>query len=181
MIVHLRSNVDCRLIGLLVLVLFVASSCNLLNPGSPTYPANQCVETSVEWTSEVTRSTWICTAPLISVWDALLSVMQERNEVITFTSLETREARLITDAQTVTKERLKEIIQEGSREVRRGGWYRLDFEIKETAKSTTRIQLTLLIVESDPLRQNVYGGIPRRSNGTLESEIFSALVQELPA
>jgi hypothetical protein len=55
--------------------------------------------------------------------------MQERDEVIKFTSLETREGRLITDAKTVTKERLKEIIQEGSREVRRGGWYTLDSEI----------------------------------------------------
>jgi hypothetical protein len=125
-----------------------------------------------------TKSARLCRVSFNLAWQALLDVLQSRGEAIEVQLREDKSGRLLTEPRVVSKERLQEIVQNGDR-VEREGWYKLDFEVREVSPQRTRIQLTLLIVENDPLRQNVFGGIPRRSNGTMEREIFSALVQEL--
>lgn len=111
------------------------------------------------------------------VWDVTLDVLGERGEAID--SIREEEGLVSTNKTTVDTDRLEVIADTSNGSFGDGGWYTLSIRITELAELETRVVIEPFIVGTDPERDNIWGGVPLESTGALETEILTAIANEL--
>ena len=111
------------------------------------------------------------------VWNAAIDVLTQRGESVRTAD---KTGGLITTYRVnITTERLKQIAQNVSATASYGGAYELAIHVMKLTDQQSKVTIQALIIEVNPMSQNPLGGRPLLSNGTLETELFTAIGQKL--
>jgi hypothetical protein len=111
------------------------------------------------------------------VWNVVLAVLAERNESIN--TLKKKEGLILASQTIVNRERLQKIALTRGQNFERGGWYTLTIHVAKLTEFETKVTLEVFIIGTVVEMDNIWGGMPLHSSGTLEMEIFAAATRRL--
>lgn len=112
-------------------------------------------------------------AGFFEVWRAALEVLAEKG--IPLAAADLQRGRIISESVELSPEELARLSTAREGRTRHGGRYVLQLRVAALSEAQTQVEAALLLTAHLPMSFNPLGGVPVRSSGILEAEIFDAI------
>jgi len=116
-------------------------------------------------------------AGFLDVWQAALDVLAQKRIPIAVVDLQ--RGLIISESVELSPEELARLSTASEGLTRHGGRYVLQLKFIALSEEQTQLEAALLLIAHLPMSLNPLGGVPVRSSGILEAEIFDAIDAKL--